>query len=399
MKKVGDLLREKFGDFRAHTKPDDGIRCMEGTSTELLEDAKSWIAGGRSSSSRLYCLAGHAGSGKSTIARSVADNLTEAEKTYSATFYFSLSNNSRIRDLFPWLAYQLAVVTPGFCKALVGILEAAGAPDQTKSSEELLQKLVVEPLSNCSFEDISQQIIIMIDALDECGDEREMLIPLFAQAVKKVNRIPLRLFLTTRPDDAVTYDLKENTTLLNARVFKIGEANKEAKNDIREYFKKEIDLKRGRLRLPGDWPTEDDLDLLRGLANGLWIYASTLLKAMLDGIILYTDIQDGKLPRTEKVDTLYSLILSKAYASKESAEVQEAFHTTLSIAFRSRESRLSIQDMAYLVFHSKEKANEIRRLLIGCASVLDIPDLDDEGTITVYHATFQDYCTRKEIPP
>ncbi|KAK4556422.1 hypothetical protein LTR86_006566 [Recurvomyces mirabilis] len=150
----------------------------------------------------IYWLKGMAGTGKSTIARTVADMLHK-KQSLGASFFFKRgeANRSSSRKLFPTLAYQLAARLPPLGKEIAKSLEAnRGVCD--KILREQFDKLMLDPL-NATLVRRSAQLtwVIVLDALDECASDRDIrtLIKLLAE-LKTVSSYHLRIFVTSRPE-------------------------------------------------------------------------------------------------------------------------------------------------------------------------------------------------------
>jgi energy-coupling factor transporter ATP-binding protein EcfA2 len=145
-------------------------------------------------------LSGVAGSGKSTIAKSVATILAEEKKTLAASFFFSRDYTDRkeINHLATTLAMQLADYSPSFQAHLIELLEK----DCTRICEAeprlQFQKLVVEILGKIP--PCSTPWVICLDALDECGKDRGQIFLRWLS--DSMAQIPahIRFFLTGRPD-------------------------------------------------------------------------------------------------------------------------------------------------------------------------------------------------------
>ena len=132
----------------------------------------------------IFWLSGIAGTGKSTIARTVADKLAD-EDQLGASFFFSrgggdLGNAGKV---ITTIAFQLAKVSSDLKRS---ICDAVGKhPDIAKKGlREQWKRLVVQPISKLQTESVRSPLVFVVDALDECGDETdiERLVGAFAAA-------------------------------------------------------------------------------------------------------------------------------------------------------------------------------------------------------------------------
>src|SRR5258708_1058986 len=173
-------------DSRRQSAP---VRCLEHTRTEVLERIWHWIAPptqaavteptsdavieptpDTSSSDTtvkpIYWVNGLAGIGKSTIARTVAEDAKD-RNLLGASFFFSRQEKELSDgDLFiPTIAYQLAQSHPEARPAIIRVLRRdPGIVKKTISPQ--FKELIIEPLYKIK----SQPGIIVVDALDECDN-------------------------------------------------------------------------------------------------------------------------------------------------------------------------------------------------------------------------------------
>src|SRR2546423_8824901 len=108
-----------FNTFKKDAPPPS--KCHTGTRLEILEDIQSWGEGHNDSC--IFWLSGMAGTGKSTIARTVAENF-DRQKRLGASFFFSRGQGLRAQAtaFFTTLAIQLTEtlpdITPHICHAV-----------------------------------------------------------------------------------------------------------------------------------------------------------------------------------------------------------------------------------------------------------------------------------------
>src|SRR5882762_9026543 len=133
------------------------VSCTEGTRVETLDTIYRWFRGeiletGETLSmqgnrlGRIFWLDGVAGTGKSTIAQTVANHLNRTHEL-GASFFCSRDDAecSNISLLFPTIAYQLSLFNPSFQKHLSDAMDKD--PDvQLALTSMQLEKLVVNPL-------------------------------------------------------------------------------------------------------------------------------------------------------------------------------------------------------------------------------------------------------------
>ena len=130
----------------------------------MLDDIEKWTED--FDRPPVFWLNGLAGTGKSTIAQTVAERVF-ANGRLGASFFCSrgVEDRSNLHLIFPTLAFQLAQMYPDFRSSLVPLLQSN--PDIVHESlHDQMQRLLVEPLRRANV-----STTIVIDALDECKDK------------------------------------------------------------------------------------------------------------------------------------------------------------------------------------------------------------------------------------
>ena len=117
--------------------------CLEGTRSGVLETIQNWQT---DSKSRVFWLNGLAGTGKTTIARTLGDRNTDKNKLI-AGFFFS-RNDTLCSDhalVFPTLILQLAHLNAVIKKALMTVLRE-NSDWRSLTLGMQYKKLISEPL-------------------------------------------------------------------------------------------------------------------------------------------------------------------------------------------------------------------------------------------------------------
>ncbi|KAH8680608.1 hypothetical protein BX600DRAFT_519740 [Xylariales sp. PMI_506] len=278
---------------------DDGEpRCLPGTREKVLNEIYSWI--GDPNGKCINWLCGMAGTGKSTISRTVADPKPE-RSIPCASFFFKRGQGNRGRAdlLFSTIARQLFDQLPAtFGQQLRKAME----DDMPRSLQDQFQRLILEPFKNCNADKVPGMILIIIDALDECGQGKQIsqIIGLLSQA-REVTSTQLKFFVTSRPelpirpafenlgnahDDLVLHEIplpevkSDMSAYLNFEL-----------EEIRDKFNKSVP---STITISDDWPCVPDVDHLVNIAIPLFIFASTVCNFIRDNV---TDSPKTKLER------------------------------------------------------------------------------------------------------
>jgi len=288
--------------------------CLKGTRGTVLSGIELWA--GDIGKSPVYWLNGLAGTGKSTIAKTIADRLF-ADGQLGASFFCSRDFKDRrnLHFIFPTLAIQLARKYTKFRSILIRLIQR----DPGIAYESLynqMSKLIVQPLNQSNI-----STVIVIDALDECEDREPASAILFVlgQLVSKIPKV--KFFLTGRPEPRISegFRLPLLAKMTDVFILHMVEAD-QVDSDIRLFFKNSFSELADRRRGLDDWPTEEQLDRLCGRAAGLFIYAAATIKFIdnnkwdprkqLNVILRSQKIGD---PEGKALDSLYSSILQEAF--------------------------------------------------------------------------------------
>ncbi|KAF5375522.1 hypothetical protein D9615_009222 [Tricholomella constricta] len=135
--------------------------CLPATRERLLEDIVDWVLTG---SEKLYWLSGAAGTGKSSVANTVAQHFKQLG-LLGASFRFRRDEISLRSpyELFGNLAYQLTFYDEGIRQAIVDV--TSERPLESMAETNMPRQLMLEPLQQVQ---LVQPLVIVIDALDEC---------------------------------------------------------------------------------------------------------------------------------------------------------------------------------------------------------------------------------------
>ena len=309
--------------------------CLRGTRETVLDEIESWTRD--FTKPPVFWLNGLAGTGKSTIAQTIAERVF-AEGTLGASFFCSrdFKDRSDLHFIFPTLAFQLAHKYPNFRTHLVSLLQSSpDVVDESLSSQ--MERLIVEPLLSANV-----STVIVIDALDECKDEEPSSVILTVLG-PLVRRIPRAKFLITgRPELRITAAFRLPLLAAATSSFALHNVHPALiNNDIRLFLQHELSELAQRRRLVG-WPSDPHINLLCRRAAGLFVYAvatvkfldsSTHLPKRRLGVILglpECTAPEGKTQFRPKMtlDSLYASILQAAFG-EEDPEVDSKVRSTI----------------------------------------------------------------------
>ena len=141
---------------------------MEGTRGALLNQIMAWAAN-ESDTSNLYWIHGSPGIGKTSLAHSICEIL-HTNQRLAGTFFCQRddANMSDIRNILPTLIFKLAEKFPPFRTIVANRLRSDG--DLT--SKSMKESLFLDFIRNLPRHP-KHALVFVIDALDECGDNRD----------------------------------------------------------------------------------------------------------------------------------------------------------------------------------------------------------------------------------
>lgn len=230
------------------------------------------------STERVLWLSGLAGTGKSTVAKSVCEKLTELGFVL-VTFFVSRHADGRHdpERLLHTLVYQCAHAIPAFFAHVRKTLDEH--PETTALSiPQQVEKLLLDPLRQCGPQSGPPFLVLVIDALDGCdwrdGCEGGPLLWSMLQAVRD-SPFPLRLLVTSRAERTILMTFEKHTH----RPLRLHDIERTV---VREDIKLYLRFKLGEVALthgiPGPWPSPEDLEILVEKAGPLFVYASTIVR-------------------------------------------------------------------------------------------------------------------------
>jgi len=342
----------------------------------------------------VFWLNGLAGTGKTTIAQSIAERMF-ADGRLGASFFCSrdFEDRSNPKLIFPTLAFQLAQQCPKFRSSLIPLLRSN--PDVAyESLQSQTQKLLVGPLQSAEI-----STVIVIDALDECKDEGDQSAILVALA-RLVSKIPgVKFFITGRPEVHIVDGVRGALPKQSTDIFILHEVRRRTvDNDIRRYFESELsDLP----RRPQGWPTDAQLDWLCERAAGFFVYAIATVNFLkhkfrcpskrLDIIMKSpgSTTHEGQVgvKAYGSLDSLYMSILQTAFLENDTDD--DAMVRSILSAVVLVINPLSPSSIAALM---DVECDEVLHLLESIQSLLALHDNIDHP-IQPFHKSFPDFIT------
>ena len=379
--------------------------CLPNTRVQLLGDINRWVDADDSKS--IFWLSGMAGTGKSTISRTLAKSLSSRGRL-AASFFFKRGEADR-GNLSKFVTTMSRQIVDGIPHVAGPVKEAIECDGSIVSAavQEQFDRLLYGPLEtagNTLGDCTIPPIVIVVDALDECekDDDIRLVIRQLSRA-QSYTGLRLRFFLTSRPDlpvrlgfsavkgtyqDLVLHEVPEKIIGHDLTVFFEHELQR-----IRDEFNASVTDAR---KLPTDWPGQPNIATLVDMAIPLFIFAATCCRFVSDRRCggnpdrLLRNILAYKGKNTNyQLEATYSPVLEQqliGLSSEQQDELLKQFRDIVG-AIVNLESPLSIRALAQILGIPKDLV-EIRLDMLH--SVLDIP-ASPEVPVRLLHLSFRDF--------
>jgi len=316
------LLRKKLNPVQRGTK--EG--CMEGTRLDILARIFEWVED--TNQPNVLWLSGSPGAGKSAIASTVVSQLLEKnskdQHVLSSAFWFKRGDASLGDPASLWctIAFGLACLDSAIQQNVVDIL--AQQDLETAGVEDHFKYLVESSLSKCP---PSQLVVIVLDALDECGSSasrRQLL-----RTLQRWTTLPknCKLLITSRAES----DIKRcfTTGTLHIELKTGAHVNKKTSADVFLFLSGEFSrIAQDYNSLHPKWPGVLIINELTSRAAGLFIWAKTVIRFLEEDVPeeRLALIMDGKFG-TGDIDKLYMTILNNAFENARVGTAKEILGT------------------------------------------------------------------------
>ncbi|CUA69218.1 Vegetative incompatibility protein HET-E-1 [Podospora anserina] [Rhizoctonia solani] len=357
--------------------------CTKNTRTTILEESVAWSE--NPDTAKIYWMNGMAGTGKTTIAYSLCERF-EARKQLAASFFCTRASPEcrEAKRIIPTITYQLARRFLPFRYSLCQQLKQD--PDIiTGQLSDQFDILLKKPLLAVK-EKLSNNLVIVVDALDECDDPHiiELLLDLLFRSVLE---LPIKFFVTGRPEPAIRNMMMPESERTRSILYLHEIELSLVQADIELYLKEE---------LASIAAADEDLAELAEHAGNLFIYAATAVryirpvgkavnsKARLRSMLAVGTESNATL---SVIDALYIAILTAAINDEElTPEERDQVRMVLWTAICACEPIL-IQTLASL--SGLDDKDDTMAALQPLRSVLHVSDHSE--IVTTLHASFPDF--------
>ncbi|TQN71089.1 Vegetative incompatibility protein HET-E-1 [Colletotrichum shisoi] len=367
-----------FDDYDNEPEP----MCHPETRRDLLQQVERWVDNPDGKS--IFWLCGPAGTGKSTISRTVANVLADKNRL-AASFFFNRTRDGQAIQAEPDL------------------------PE--KGLQVQFDKLILDPLSKVKTEGLLlPTLVLVIDALDECdsgnsegyqnpqSDRTRQIVRLLAKTAV-IKGVRVRIFLTSRPELPIQLGFRHDVSEHSHRDVELLRDIPPAvvEHDIRVFLAAQLEMIRNAYGIPKDWPGEDIVDRLVTITVPLFIYASTICKFVNDPRRRFDPrsqlqkVLSGNRGQVTNIRGTYQPILDQLLVglSEYDSEQMLADFRRIVGSIILLADPLPVEPLSQLLRVSQD---QIRCQLNNLHSVLDIPEeTEPNRAVKLFHLSFREY--------
>ncbi|KAB5589183.1 hypothetical protein CTheo_7381 [Ceratobasidium theobromae] len=362
--------------------------CTAETREKVQEDLRKWVQD--PNGAKVFWMSGMAGTGKTTLAYSLCEWL-EKNNQLGASFFCSRASSScsDFSRIVPTIAHQLAQCSPPFRSAL---RQALVENPEVSGQNIVLQfkGILQEPLSKAET-DISKGVVVVIDALDECGNKAGVRLML-EMLLKFAPNLPLKFFVTSRPEPVI-HDKMTSPEGIPPALMHLHDVEQDlVERDIQKYLTEVL----SPMRPP---PKKRQIERLARNSGRLFIYAATVARYIYPDDIpvdsatrlktmLMTNVErpkGGSGKQYEELDQLYNTVLSLAFDRRLEESELANMRRVLWTAICAREP-MTMKTMSSVLNLTYDQVSLALRPL---RSVLHVSEGSE--VVSTLHASFPDY--------
>lgn len=203
--------------------------------------------------------------------------------------------------------------------------------------------LIAGPLGAVA-KDLIGPVVIILDALDECGSpgDRRELLNLLAE---KIPKLPpnFRFIITSRKEVDIARAFSNESTVFPVW---LDHESSNSKRDVAAYLINELDAlfspEEMKQSIEKDWPWEANMQLLSKTAGGLFIWASTSVK----------HITEFDITAFQRLDGLVKDIKSPGHAEFGLDALYSSVLQYTQIPWSDKETRVQFSNILYLILET-----------------------------------------------
>jgi hypothetical protein len=343
--------------------------CLPGTRVEVQTEVLKLLRNTEPNQPSVVWINGMAGTGKSTVAATIAYTLASSQNL-GGSFFFSRNTGAEQVNpnlLFGALACELATNIPRLSSGILEVLRSRAEIGSSPISTQFAS-LILRPLQQTR--NLHLPAVLVVDGLDECAEAHDVL----SVIAKNVSHLPptFKFLITSRPEP----DLTDMFDDMKASVRQISlSRDQHVDRDIALFVSTTMPRLARRYSLDADWPGQDNCDALVTKAAGLFIWISTAISFIGD----------------KEVDYLYQQVLNQGWSSKVSKFRLQLFLKVVGVIVSLR-SPLAANAIGLFISEDEAAPHYIIQTVRKLQSVLVVPTTESEP-IQIIHPSFVEFIT------
>ena len=363
--------------------------CLEGTRVKLRDHITQWAQSPQGEC--IFWLNGMAGTGKSTIARTVAGSFNEGGQL-AASFFFKKGESGRgDASLFiSTIVKQLMAHSQQLTLAVLGAIQE-DRDICKKALREQFKKLLLQPLQSVQ-PNSTTTMVIVIDALDECDNAEQIgtILDYLPQVQSSIG-MRLKIFLTSRPDNPIVSWFQDHDTHQSIILHQISDTVVE--HDISLFLQDRFAKIRKSKNISADWPGNGIIQTLVKLSTPLFISAATVCRFIenerLNPMERLAELLENQNKYVGRMDKTYMPILMRLLDGQhvdDRAQLLQQFHQTIGVIVLLA-APLSVNALSVLIDRSKQT---VESALDCFRSVLNVP-AEHFSPVRILHLSFREF--------
>ncbi|KZT40353.1 WD40 repeat-like protein [Sistotremastrum suecicum HHB10207 ss-3] len=365
--------------------------CFPGTRTAIIDAITQWtIRPVENKGGSLFWLKGFAGSGKSAVAHTIA-HLFSTSKRLGSSFIFDQSHATQrqAEAVFLKITRDLASLSSDWKNALAEVIQDSPELRHTPSVRRQFEELILRPAKKITF---IGPILIILDALDECGGSSDSRRELLSILSSRLSELPsnFRILLTSRPEDEIEQAFTGIPYILKADLQAI--SMNSTIPDLSIYYT----MRLGKVQeLDTKWSNRGWLPHLIERSEGLFQWAFTACEFILEPGWEPAERLESLISTSELsgIDKLYMAILHNIFRFSEDDGRLPRFRSVLGRVLCVRQP-LSVTDLTALR-STQESAGTTRAIIRMMGSVLS--GVSSHSTpVQALHTSFRDFLFSQE---
>jgi hypothetical protein len=371
---------------------------MEDTRVQLLADIMSWAES--AASPVVFWLNGLAGTGKSTVARTICERLAE-KGLLGASFFMSRQVEERRHapSVLRTLAYQLAGRHSAFSAAISPTVQDSSELAHSEGLQKLITELLVKPAGVFA---VNGGLLIVIDAMDECTEDSSgrpggELLPLLLRGLLKLSgRVKLLLTSRAEPEIVRMFDLAALGT--QQTVMELHDLDVSmVRSDIRTYLNRSFsDIARRHPTLALlNWPSPEDMEILVNFADILFVFAATVVRFVATPkqnprarLEIMLARREAKLASPYRfLDELYLQVLKASVHSEDTGDQETLCETLRTVTGSIVAAQQPLPVAAHAILLDTDP--EDMQLMVGSLSALLLNKSGEP--VRIFHPSFPDF--------